>query len=182
MNNAIEIIAFKKKYPDKVDLCWSNHALSYFLDERCSGYQDIHAADIKQFYEKQKKLYNVIYIYDNWIFSHAGVSVKWMKNCEINEINEINPLFTEKPGFFRWVGPDGYGNNPKEGPLWIRPEALVNNPVIGYNQIVGHTENIQPKTIKKAGQLFVFCDTHEHNYLTILDTESNDVRFDKLTP
>ena len=177
MNNAVDIVSFKKKNPDKVDLCWSNHAISYYLDERCSGHQNEHAFDIKEFYEKHKSLYNVIYIYDSWIFSHAGVSSKWMKSCEINDIGEINSLFNERPGFFRWIGPDGYGNNAKEGPLWIRPEALINNPVTDYNQIMGHTENIQPKILKKTTQLFIFCDTHEHNYLTILDTVTNEVKF-----
>ncbi|MCL2809711.1 MAG: metallophosphoesterase, partial [Treponema sp.] len=77
MENAQNIIEFKKENPGKIDLCWSNHAISYFLDERCSGYQDEHAIDIKEFYNKYKNLYNPVYIYDKWIFSHGGVSAKW---------------------------------------------------------------------------------------------------------
>ncbi|MCL2440525.1 MAG: metallophosphoesterase [Treponema sp.] len=177
MDNAENIITFKKSYPGKIDLCWSNHAISYFLDERCSGYQSNHAAGIEEFYKKNKEFYNVIYIYDKWIFSHGGVSAKWMKSCGINELNEINQLFKDKPNFFKWVGPDGYGNNPKEGPLWIRTEALINNYVQGYNQIAGHTENLQPRIVKKYKQIFVFCDTPGHNYLTVIDTKTNDVEF-----
>ena len=177
MDNAEEIIQFKIDNPDKIDLCWSNHATSYFLDERCSGYQSKYAENIKDFYNRYKDYYNVIYVYDKWIFSHAGVSVKWMKCCGINNIEEINPMFKERPNFFRWVGPDGYGNNSNEGPLWIRPEALVNNFVQGYNQVAGHSENIQPKIVKKFKQLLVFCDTTEHNYLTVLDTKTNSVEF-----
>ena len=177
MNNAEDIVSFKKNSPEKVDLCWSNHAISYFLDERCSGYQNEHARDIKDFYNKYQELFNPIYIYDNWIFSHAGVSAKWMTSCGINDINQINQLFTDDPDYFRWIGPDGYGNNANEGPLWIRPDALVNNYVTGYNQVAGHTEYTQPRIIRKADQIFVFCDTPDHNYLTVLDTRSNEVEF-----
>jgi len=177
MENALDIISFKIDNPEKVDLCWSNHAISYFLDERCSGYQFEHAFDIKEFYKLNKTLFNVIYIYDNWIFSHGGISAKWMKCCGLNDINEINQLFIEKPNFFRWIGPDGYGNNANEGPLWIRPEALINNSVTEYNQVVGHSENVQPKIIRKYKQIFVFCDTPDHNYLTVLDTKTNLVEF-----
>jgi len=177
MDNALEIIQFKKQYPDKVDLCWSNHAISYFLDERCSGYQYHNSLDIKEFYRLNKSLYNVVYIYDNWIFSHGGVSLRWMQCCALNDVNEINQLFRERPNYFRWVGPDGYGNNPNEGPLWIRPKALIKNSVQGFNQVAGHTENSEPLIEKKNNQTFVFCDTPDHNYLTILDTKSGSVDF-----
>ena len=181
MINAEEIIAFKNENIEKVDLCWSNHAISYFLDERCSGYQSKCSLLIKEFYYEYKNLYNVIYIYDNWIFSHAGVSAKWMRCSGISDINEINRLFREKPVFFKWVGPDGYGNNSNEGPLWIRPESLVENSVADMHQAAGHSENMQPKIVKKYKQLFVFCDTPDHNYLTVIDTKSNSVEFIYMT-
>jgi len=177
MNNAENIITFKKSFPEKVDLCWSNHAISYFLNERCSGYQGEHAVDIYEFYKKHEEFYRVIYIYDGWIFSHAGVSEKWMKYCGINELNEINQMFRENPKFFMWIGPDNFGNNANEGPLWIRPEALIANRVPGFNQAAGHTEGVEPKTFKENGQVFLFCDTYEHNFLTVLDTEKNETEF-----
>ena len=180
MNNAKKIINFKKDNMDKVDLCWSNHAISYYLVERCSGYQGEHAIDIKEFYEKNRSLYNAVYIYDNWIFSHAGVSAKWMKKFMLKTVDEINPYFLESPLSFLWVGPDNFGNNAEEGPLWIRPEALLNNTVLGFNQVSGHTENVQPRIVRKTKQIYVFCDTHDHSYLTIVDTETSSVEFVKL--
>jgi len=177
MENALDIISFKKANPDKVELCWSNHAISYYLNERCSGYQSGYAKDIKEFYISHKNLYNVVYIYDKWLFSHAGISVKWMKCSGIEEISQINDLFREKPNLFRWIGPDGSGNNANEGPLWIRPEALTANYVSGFHQIAGHTEDEQPRIVKRFRQLFIFCDTYDHNYLTVLDTKTNLARF-----
>ena len=177
MDNAENIITFKKDNPEKVDLCWSNHAISYFLHERCSGYQAEHAIDITEFYNRNKALYNVVYAYDNWLFSHGGISEQWMRCCGIKSVHEINQMFRERPAFFRWVGPDGFGNNPNEGPLWIRPSALIRNKAPGYHQVAGHTENEQPQIVKKFNLIFVFCDTHAHNYLTVVDTQDNFVEF-----
>ena len=178
MNNACNIIKFKKSYPGKVDLCWANHDTSYYLDERCSGYQFDYEIDIKEFFKKNKNQLEVVYIYDEWIFSHAGVSAKWMSCAGIKTVEEINMLFKENPNYFRWVGPDGFGNNPNEGPLWIRPESLITNAVKNYNQVVGHTELPDgPKVINKNKLKFVFTDTRKHNHLTILNTETNEVNF-----
>ena len=180
MEIANDIVDFKKANSDKVDLCWSNHAISYYLDERCSGHQSRYAWEIKEFYNKWKNLYNVLYIYDNWLISHAGVSEKWMKSSGIEKLSEINELFRENPDFFRWIGPDGSGNNSNEGPLWIRPEALTGNCVQGFHQAAGHTEDLQPRIVKKNNQIFVFCDTYDHNFLTVIDTQSDSVEFTDL--
>jgi hypothetical protein len=178
MNNACNILTFKKRYPEKIDLCWANHDTSYYLDERCSGYQMEHAIEIKEFFKRQKDQFEVVYVYDKWIFSHAGVSEKWMSFARIKTAEEINLLFKERPNYFRWVGPDSFGNNPNEGPLWIRPESLTINAVKNYNQAVGHTElQDGPKVISKNKLKFVFTDTRKHNHLTIIDTETNEVNF-----
>jgi len=182
MNNACDIITFKERFPEKVDLCWANHDTSYYLDERCSGYQLEHAADIKDFFIKHKDQFEVVYIYDKWICSHAGVSEKWMSCAGIKTVEEINMLFKERPDYFRWVGPDGFGNNPNEGPLWIRPESLIVNAVKKYNQVVGHTElQDGPKVICNYKLKFVFTDTGKHNNLTIVDTETNEAKFETIT-
>jgi len=182
MNNARNIFTFQKRFPEKVDLCWANHDTSYYLNERCSGYQSEYAIDIKEFFYNHEDQLEVVYIYDKWIFSHAGVSAKWMSCARIKTVEEINILFKESPDYFRWVGPDSFGNNPNEGPLWIRPESLIINAVKNYNQVVGHTElQDGPKVICKDILKFVFTDTGKHNHLTILDTETDEVSFESVT-
>jgi hypothetical protein len=182
MDNPCNIIAFKKQFPNKIDLCWANHDTSYHLNEKCSGYQQEYAKDIKSFFKRHKELFNVVYIYDNWIFSHAGISAKWMSCAGIKTPEEINALFKERPNFFKWVGPNSYGDNPNEGPLWIRPQSLMNNAVKNYNQAVGHSEfHDGPKAMIKDEQKFVFTDTGEHNHLTYIDTKTNEVKFAEIT-
>jgi len=177
MSNARQIIKFKLRNPQKVCLCWSNHAISYYLSEMCSGYQHHNAFDIEEFYNQHKHLYEVVYVFENWMFSHAGVSKEWMKCCGIKDPNQINDLFKTRPNFFRWVGPDNFGDNLNEGPLWIRPTALRETAVENYNQIVGHTENSGfPQTFASKQNTKIVCiDSHKHDHIVELDTETGEV-------
>jgi len=180
MNNAKKIIQLKKEYPHKVFLCWGNHDTSYYLNEQCSGYQLEHAADIEEFLGNNKDLLESACVFDNWIFCHAGVSAAWMACAGIRKPEEISMLFKENPNYFRFVGPDMYGDNYNEGPLWIRPESLMPNAVQKYNQCVGHTEQgISPAVMRKGGYQYVLTDTRKHDYITIIDTATDEVIFKK---
>jgi hypothetical protein len=96
-----------------------------------------------------------------------------MRCAGIKDINEINQLFIENPNFFRWVGPNNYGNNANEGPLWIRPESLYKTSVKRYHQIVGHTEVDSLGYIKSlySGMNVLCIDSRTHDHLILLDTE-----------
>jgi hypothetical protein len=176
MTNAKNIVQLKKDYPNKVDLLWANHDTSYFLDERCSGYQVVHALDIKEFFRDNKQYFQAVSIYDNWIFSHAGISAPWMSCCGIKSPFEINQLFLDRPNYFRWVGPNGYGRNDNESPMWIR-ENLKDCNIPKYNQVIGHTElqieNWPTVLIGLQNEKLVYIDTKEHNKLLLLDTITN---------
>ena len=175
MKNAREIIQFKKKHPNKVCLCWSNHAMSYVIKERCSGYQTEHAFDIDEYYYTNKDLFESIYIFDKWLFSHAGISKYWFKATACKSLDEINQLFRERVNYFRWVGPDSYGNNLNEGPFWIRPTALIKSAYKGYNQVIGHSElTDHPKEyISKTGEKIIAIDSRTHEGIIELDTKTN---------
>jgi hypothetical protein len=173
-DNFEQIIQFKKAASDKIDVLFGNHDTSYFLDEQCSGYQSYKAIDIKETIDNSIQFMQVVSVYDNWVFSHAGVSFKWMKCAGIKKVNEINLLFKEHPNYFKWVGPNGYGNNENEGPLWIRPASLMKTSVKEYNQIVGHTEldSLKFKT-SPYSQMKVLCvDSRTHENIILLNTET----------
>jgi predicted MPP superfamily phosphohydrolase len=171
MDNLLEIIQFKKDNPDKVKLLWGNHDTSYLLDERCSGFQPEHAIDLHEVFANNKNLFEVIYTYQNYLFAHGGVSSKWMKCAGIKKVEEINDLFHMFPNYFRWVGPDGYGNNLNEGPLWIRPRSLGQVAVKGYIQVVGHTEmgDVTYFNSINGKEQIIGVDTREHNRLLELE-------------
>jgi hypothetical protein len=175
------IIQFKENFSDKIDVLFGNHDTSYLLDERCSGYQHYKARDIKKLINNSIQFMQVISVYDKYIFSHAGVSYKWMRCIGIKDVNGINQLFKERPNFFRWVGPDNYGNNINEGPLWIRPESLYRTSVKRYNQIVGHTEVdfLGYKQSSYSGMKFLCIDSRTHENIILLDTGTGN--FEKLS-
>ena len=172
MHNLMEIIEFKKSFPDKICLCWGNHDTSYYLGEKCSGFQPERYLELKEFFTKNENCFEVVFIFDNWIFSHAGVSKEWMNSANINLIEEINSLFKTNPNYFRWVGPNIYGYNENEGPLWIRPESLTQVAIEDFNQCVGHSEeDNNPKfhiTILKNKVLTI--DDFEHDKIIKLNT------------
>jgi hypothetical protein len=173
------IIQFKKGAPDKIDVLFGNHDTSYLLDEECSGYQPYKAIDIKEMLENSMQFMQVVSVYNNYIFSHAGVSYKWMISAGIKNLNEINQLFKERPNFFRWVGPDNFGNNANEGPLWIRPASLYRTSVKGYHQVVGHTEvdALRYKQSPYSGMNVLCIDSKAHDNIILLDTETG--KFEK---
>jgi len=172
--NFNSIIHFKKDFPDKIDILFGNHDTSYLLDERCSGYQPHKAKYIKKMIENSLEFMQIVSVYNNYIFSHAGVSYEWMKSAGIKNINEINNFFLKSPDFFRWVGPDNFGNNANEGPLWIRPESLYLTSVKGYHQIVGHTEVgfLGYKQSPYSGMNILCIDSRTHENIILLDTET----------
>jgi len=174
--NFEKIIQFKTEFPDKIDILFGNHDTSYLLNERCSGYQPYNAKYITKAIESSIKFMQIVSIYDNYLFSHSGVSYRWMMQTGIKEVNEINRLFLEKPNYFRWVGPDNYGNNINEGPLWIRPESLLKTSIKSYNQIVGHTEVnlLEYKKSQYSGMNILCIDSENHNNIITLDTETGN--------
>jgi len=175
MSNAKQIIKFKLANREKVCLCWGNHCTSYYLDERCSGWQHMHTFDIEEFFRINKILFEVAFIFDKWIFTHAGVSKEWMKCSGIKKPTEINDLFKSRPNFFRHVGPDPFGQNPNEGPLWIRPQTLQDYALRGWNQCVGHTAVVPAPAeyISINDDKLLIVDAPTYDCFVELDTETD---------
>ena len=88
----------------------------------------------------------LVYKIGTWLFSHAGVSQAWLDYNE--EYKE--ELLSNKKGWsendlevlclFYDADFSKTGNHKLQGCTWIRPQALVDNLPVGYNQVVGHTQ------------------------------------------
>jgi hypothetical protein len=145
--NLQDIFDFKKEYGDKVILLRGNHDIQHlgYSWAECSGM----CRNVQQFMMefKEEFLENTqwLYIEDNYLFSHAGVSKIWWNNIknrheniiDIEDINKLEP--SEEFGFTpdNWYDYSGYSDTQ---PLtWIRPENLINCGVNNYIQVVGHT-------------------------------------------
>lgn len=143
-DNLLDIIKFKEKMGDKCRLCYGNHDHSYWNSERCSGYnwhgRYLYMPILEDMF--RENMLDLIYIQDDIIFSHAGVSDYWLKKVTmLDDVREVNfdSVILDSLNWNMLTGYDGYGNTISQSPIWIRPQSLLKSKVDGYRQIVGHT-------------------------------------------
>jgi hypothetical protein len=149
IENFKEILEFKKSNLDKVVLLLGNHCFHYLKDaqEHYSGYQAFKFIDINEILEPavKKGLVIACYTYENYVFTHAGVTKTW---CEANGIDtnnlaeSINNLLLTNPSAFRFTMGDNYsnsGNDVDQSPIWVRIPSLMKDAISNKVYIVGHT-------------------------------------------
>lgn len=153
--NLLEIIEFKKKYPEKVILLLGNHDIQYmFLDEGygCSGFRPTQARQLRMIFNHNKDLFKVAYQIENYIWSHAGISYRWYDynkediervqkefNC-VNLADTFNHmLWLKENRLLHQVGKKRGGRYPSGGITWADRFETMENYIDGYHQIVGHT-------------------------------------------
>lgn len=172
-DNQIEIIQeylnLQKQNPKKFIALLGNHDNGYLINEEYSGKQKHKQWDIKDFLEEHRKEFRIAYQLKDYIFSHAGLSSRWMEATKIDSIDKLNSCLWNKCenifAFYPW-DTSFSGNHTMQSPLWIRPQALCEVPWKNYNQIVGHTSNKGPngvaEFIMKNGKKLTVVDNIEH--------------------
>jgi predicted MPP superfamily phosphohydrolase len=195
INNFLDIIEFKKQSKVPVILLIGNHDYHYYPgieDSGTSGYQTLMAPSIKHVVSDNKHHLQAAYQVGEFIFTHAGLSSEWLDDMITmwdvpNLAMYVNDLFyyqSQKLAYrsYKQVGSTvygvgGYGSETFQGPLWIRPKALMaanrdtlRNQII---QVVGHTpqDTIDIKG-KSTGGRYYFIDTLEYGqnqYLVVKD-------------
>ncbi len=157
-SNFEDIIKFKKEYLDKVVLLFGNHDYHYLktVEETYSGFQRWYKTDIAEMLHKaiDEELIQMCYIYNKYLFSHAGVTKTWLKNTGYIDDQldlYINDLFKYKPLAFKFTkgeNQSSYGDDICQSPIWVRPNSLHNDCLDDYVQIVGHTAQHEIKIIE----------------------------------
>jgi len=190
LNNLFDILLYKEEHPDKVVLLRGNHDmqhLGYYWAE-CSGFfrdveREMSKPEVRERYLRDTQW---VYVMDNIVFSHAGITERWFKDSECETVEDINNLEpSELFGFRPCKMSDYYGISQTQGPTWIRPQTLCAYALPGWIQVVGHTTtkkviNIREELIKQypdqdlgfnvkeAPDVWV-CDCLPHEYLVIED-------------
>ena len=165
-----------------------NHCFSYISDPNVSGHRYDFAEQYREMFMKNLDNLDIACKLGDYVFSHAGISKVWVETAGINDpsdfflnwakisredydkmdlIEKINYVFhKEMFELFDFdINDRSYcGEDPRQGPLWIRPDALWANMAF-EKQIVGHTE-IQPDKCP-----FVFKD--ENRELIVLDSPTH---------
>jgi hydrogenase maturation factor len=195
INNFLDIIEFKKQSKVPAILLIGNHDHHYYPgvdDSGTSGYQTLLAPSIKYVVNENKQYLQAAYQVGEFVFTHAGLSSEWLDDSiedwnADNVVEKVNELFQYQPGKIAYrsykqvgdqvYGAQGYGNEAFQGPIWIRPTALMNTNKKTLRkkiiQVVGHTpqDNIDIEG-KATGGRYYFIDTLEYNqgqYLIVKD-------------
>lgn len=197
MANFKEIVEFKETSGKEVIMLIGNHDYHYFPEieeSSTSGYQYRMAPAIKQLIDENRKYLQVAYRIDEFVFTHAGISSEWLDDFVPSwkldtMVDQINDLFKYTPNNLcyrsyritdadkgEWIGSRGYGDETYQGPMWIRPRALMSvnrdtlrNQII---QVVGHTYQKEiDKEGKATGGRYYFTDVQEtsQEYMIITD-------------
>jgi predicted phosphodiesterase len=169
MYNFQEIIDWKQSGQSEVIMLIGNHDYHYMrgVTEHYSGYQSGARAAIEQLLEDNKRHLQMAYGMNGYLFSHAGISMEWMKDNgydnESNLIDWVNDIWKYKPNAFNFTGPDPYGDSVWSSPIWIRPYSLQrsNHDTLRdqFIQVVGHTQQGQIDTKgKSTGGRYYYID------------------------
>ena len=186
IHNFKEIIEFKQSTKIETIMLIGNHDYHYFPEighNGTSGYQHRMAVSITQIINDNRDHLQMAYGFDEFIFTHAGVSGQFMDevfgktNWNVESIvTDLNDLFKYKPLAFGFNGYNGFGDDLWQTPIWIRPKSLMN---VNHDylrkeiiQVVGHTkmEQIDIKGKATGGRYyFIDCLNTSGEYLIIQD-------------
>jgi hypothetical protein len=170
MYNFQEIIDWKQSGQSEVIMLIGNHDYHYMrgIHEHYSGYQRGARPAIEQLLEDSKEHMQMCYQMGEYLFTHAGVSSKWLDdNIVMWDVENlemyINDLWKYKPNSFKFMGWDPYGNSPESSPIWIRPYSLQrsNHDTLRdqFIQVVGHTQQGQiDRKGKSTGGRYYYID------------------------
>jgi hypothetical protein len=131
----------------RLKLCLGNHDYHYLKgippNERYSRYESDHHIAIREVLEDSMDSLSVVYTTpDHYLLSHAGVSCTYMHRAKDKGFatpESLNEAFKQDIRLFAFYGYNIYGDDPGQGPFWIRPNSLAQDALPGYTHIVGHT-------------------------------------------
>lgn len=156
-NNLSEIIQLKRREPDKFVLLIGNHDAQYlhFPHYRCSGFRAGAQSPLSSLFAKHESLFQVAYQQGAYLFTHAGVTNRWLARLLAKTENEtlsitpnydlaglLNDVHHQSMQFRNLlfeVGPKRGGYDPFSGPVWADRSETKIDYLIGFHQIVGHT-------------------------------------------
>jgi hypothetical protein len=154
IHNFNQIIEFKETTDIEVIMLVGNHDHHYMnVGETYSGFQPALQHDIYFTLKENTKHLQVVYLFDNILCSHAGISPIWLDQTfglwsKSTMVDDVNELYNYQPRKFNFShkGFDPYGDSVEQGPLWIRPRSLMksNKGDDGFKknfiQVFGHTQ------------------------------------------
>lgn len=177
ITNLKQILGLKMNMADRVVLLFGNHDYHYLKSTQLQhiGFDAIMKVSGGPVFDhaKEKRMFQMCYVHENFLFSHAGVTKTWCANNNIDLSNvedSINDLFIYKPGTFEFSSGDQMdkqGNETCQSPIWVRPPSLREDMIGGFRPVVGHTcvpnivveeKLIQIDTLGESGEYLQIAD------------------------
>lgn len=185
--NFKEILAFKREHPEQVIMLFGNHDFHYLRGmsakgETYSGYQGTYAHDFGEAIDDalSDDSMQMCWTYDNFVFSHAGLTKTWCNRVlgteeargqELQTL--VNDMFKFKPLNFGFMMGDNYsqtGDDITQGPIWVRPMSLMSDMLEDTVCVVGHTTVTKLGLDKKFPKIILIdCLGTSGQYLIIED-------------
>lgn len=178
-----DLLEFAKENPDDVTLLLGDHEAHYVglsMDTARFSYE--RAWDIFAELDKNRDLFVGAFIYNNAIFTHAGISETWLKIHHIdkeepefvakfinNEVKFSEVLkiphywdFEESPTPIGDIGRARGGNSPVGGPLWCDIDEIYNTSAFKdqITQIFAHSQLRQTGSFIHKDN-FYMCDSRD---------------------
>lgn len=182
--NVIKSLAKEDK---RIKLLFGNHDIHYLIESDHSRMDGFNKENIKNAFLEDFDLFSLVIKLDDYtIVSHAGVTQDWMNKCDFGTVEDINSILNKNDlSLLRCLCYDdrdfsGYGEAPYQSCVWVRPNGLTENSLIGIKeQIVGHTgteslyhfglsdgmfgiSSTEPVEYNNKGCKFVFVDTKDY--------------------
>lgn len=142
-DNFKEIIQFKKDNLDKVILLLGNHDCHYINSKilHSSRYNPFKASIYHKLFNDNLDLFQLVYIYNKYLFSHAGVYEEWLNMCNLNLDDLINYDLDKLASYLNVLDyyRGGYGN--VGSCIWADIQDSETEKLLkGYYHIFGHTQ------------------------------------------
>lgn len=157
--NLLDIIQFKKDNIDKVILLLGNHDIGVIHSPlyRCSGFRPEMLWDFQEIFRDNRKLFQVAYQVNNYLWSHAGLHKGYYKykiephieKEDVNLADTLNRMYEMNMEELHDVGLLRGGSNSVGGIFWADKNESSKKPLPGYHQIVGH-HPVEKITITKS--------------------------------
>ena len=185
MHNFRDIIAFRNENPGKVITLLGNHDFHY--TSGCIG--SYSGFDYSTFYNMKLELDTLIkegvlliaHQIGNLLFTHAGVTKTWCDENKIDTddlVNSLNNHLIYKPTVFNFrsgKNRSAYGDDITQGPLWVRPNSLLDDG-LDYIHVIGHTAGVSIRTDIVDNRGYVNIDCIEYgNYLELIIPDDGDI-------
>ena len=194
LRNFEDIVEYQKTAGIEVIMLIGNHDYHYMQSvESYSGYQPVFHHQFNEALRNNGDNMQIAYQFDDVVCSHAGLSSVWLDNRLGKDqwsvetmVEQVNELFKYKPLEFYFDGFDPYGNSKTQGPLWIRPAALMSAnketikkqiiQVVGHTQVKGILDSYAASQKSMGGRYYLIDALDDEGYMSYENGEFTPVQ------